>query len=331
MPVTFESKPMDKVRLLTNSAFTGANAWFPLAVDRGYFAEEGIEVEFVDGRGAFSAAGRMAKEGYEFGYGDFHALIEEAAREPATSPVAIYMVMGLSPSVIVLPAGSTIADPAELSGLTITGHGVDVGLNTFEQYADKAGFDPRSVTIVSRDGDWSTMLDLLADGSTDGLFGYFSTVSAAVRARGNDVGAEVRFLQFKDVAPDLYGSALMVAPAFARSNPAIVKRFVRAVNRGVLAAARNADAAIRALVHHAPDRVPQIERLRLLETIEEDIGGGPALAAGLGGIDAARMERLLALTAETRKLPRRPALEEVFSGAFLPEIGERRITPDRSS
>lgn len=331
MPVKFESKPMDKVRLLTNSAFTGANAWFPLAADRGYFRDEDIEVEFIDGRGAFSAAGRMAKEGYEFGYGDFQALIEESAREPAAAPVGIYMVMGLSPSVIVVPAGSKINAPNELSGLTITGHGVDVGLNTFEQYAGKAGFDPRSVTIHGRDGDWSTLLDMLAQGETNALFGYFSTVSAAVRARGNEVGSEVRFLKFKDIAPDLYGSALMVAPAFARSNPEIVRRFVRAVNRGVLAAVGDPDAAIRALVNHAPDRVPQIERLRLLETVAEDIGGAPALAAGLGDIDVERMERLLALTAEVRELPRRPAVDEVFTNVFLPGIDERRVMPGRLS
>jgi hypothetical protein len=40
---------MHKVRLLTNSGFTGANAWFPLAYDRGYFRDEEIDVEFVDG------------------------------------------------------------------------------------------------------------------------------------------------------------------------------------------------------------------------------------------------------------------------------------------
>lgn len=320
---------MHKVRLLTNSGFSGANAWFPLAVDRGYFRDEGIEVEFVDGHGAFGAAGRMVREGYEFGYGDFQALVEEAARDPATAPVGVYMVMRFSPSVIALPAGSQIASPAELSGLTIAGHAVDVGLNTFEQYAGKAGLDPRSVNILSHDGDWSALLDLLERGGADALFGYYSTVSAVARARGGDVRSQVRFLKFKDTAPDLYGSALMAAPAFARGNPALVEAFVRAVNRAVLAAVGDPDAAIGALVDHAPDRRPEVERLRFLETIEEDVGGPPALAAGLGDIDRDRMERLLALTAETRKLPRRPAVDQVFTSAFLPGLDERRIAPGR--
>lgn len=322
---------MHKVRLLTNSGFTGANAWFPLAHDRGYFRDEGIDVEFVDGLGAFSAAGRMTNEGYEFGYGDFQALIEEAARKPETSPLGVYMVMDRSPSVVVLPAGSPIGPPAGLSGLTITAHAVDVGLNTFEQYASKAGLDPRSVKTVSNDGDWIALLGLLKEGKTDALFGYLSTVSAAIRASGKDVGSEVRFLKFKDVAQDLYGSALMVSPAFARDKPAVARAFVRAINRGVLAAATDPDAAIRALINHAPDRPPQVDRLRLLETIEEDMGGWQRLADGVGDIDRTRMERLLKLTAGTRKLPRQPAVDEVFTTAFLPSSDDRRIAPARST
>lgn len=319
---------MRRVGFLTNSAFTGANAWFPLAHDRGYFRDEGIDVEFVDGAGAFSTAGRMAKEGYEFGYGDFQALIEEAARKPETSPVCVYMVMSRSPSAIVLPAGSAVGAPAGLAGLTITGHAVDVGLNTFEQYARKAGLDPSSVRKAGSDGDWTALLDLLRAGKTDALFGYLSTVSAALRTGGKDVGSEVRFLKFKDTAPDLYGSALMVSPAFARAEPEAVGAFVRAINRGVIAAIRDPDAAIRALADHAPDRPLHVDRLRLLETIEEDIGGGQALAAGLGDIDRARLERLLELTAQTRKLPRRPAADEVFTPAFLPGLDARRIAPN---
>lgn len=318
---------MYRLRFLTNSAFTGANAWFPLAHDRGYFRDEGLDVEFVDGSGAFSAAGRMVKEGYEFGYGDFHALIEEAAYRPETSPVGIYMIMDRSPSVIVLPAGSKVKSPAELAGLTITGHAIDVGLNTFEQYASKAGLDPRMVNKAKDDGDWIALLGLLQAGKTDALFGYFSTVSAAVRSSGRDVGSVVRFLKFKDVAPELYGSSLMVSPAVARDKPTLVKAFVRAINRGVLAAARDPGAAIRSLLNHAPDRQPDVDRLRLLETIEEDIGGRQVLAAGLGDIDRTRMQRLLKLTAETRKLPRQPSLDEVFTQVFLPGVEERRIGP----
>lgn len=206
-----------KIKFLLNSGFSGANAWFLLADERGYFRKEGIEVEFIDGRGAFTAAGRVAREGYDFGYGDMQAVIEQAAADAKTAPIAIYMLMDHSPSVIAVPAASAITKPADVTGLTITGHATDVALNTFAQFADKAGVDPASVTIVRNDGDWKTLLGLLHEGKTNALFGYSSTISAAVRTAGQEPEAVVRFLKYVDTVPQLYGSTLMVAPAIARS------------------------------------------------------------------------------------------------------------------
>ena len=53
--------PLRKVRFLLNSGYSGANSWFLLADQRGYFREEGLEVEFIMGRGAFTAAGWLTK------------------------------------------------------------------------------------------------------------------------------------------------------------------------------------------------------------------------------------------------------------------------------
>lgn len=314
-----------KVRMLMNSGFTGANAWMPLADDLGYFRDQGLEVEFIDGKGAFTAAGRMAAEGYDVGYGDFQALIEAAARDPGTAPVGAYVVMENSPSVVAVSAGSEIRSPADVAGRRMIAHPTDVGLNTFEQFASKAGIDPTSITATGSDADWDELLRVLKDGGADGLFGYISTISAAVRLGGQEVGSEVRFIEFKDVVPELYGSVVMVSPTFAQQHPDAAKGMVSALNRGLLAAACDPDAAIAALVKRSPDRNPKVERLRLVETIREDMGGAEKLAAGLGEFDRARVEALLKLTAETRKLPRQPTVDEVISAGFLPDADARKL------
>lgn len=324
-PAAEASPAPRKVKFLLNSGFSGANAWFILADDRGYFGDEGLEVEFVDGKGAFTAAGRMAKEGYDFGYGDFQAVIEAAVHDPKTSPIGVYMLMDRSPSVIVVPAEAAVKAPADVKDLTITGHPTDVGLNTFEQYASKAGLDKASNTIVGNDGDWNTLLGLIHDGKSDALFGYFSTVSAAVRSAGKQVESEVRFLKFKDVVPELYGSVVMVSPGLAKDEPEIARRFVRAINRGVLAAVCDPDAAIESLAKRDAKRNPTVERGRLVDTIIEDMGGKATLASGVGDIDKARMEALLKLTTQTRTLTRQPAVDEVFSSSFLPDIEDRKL------
>jgi NitT/TauT family transport system substrate-binding protein len=44
---------------------------------------------------------------------------------------------------------------------------------------------------------------------------------------------------------------------------------------------------------------------------------------GIGDVDEARFRRGIAIVAEANQLPRVPAVEEVFSRAFLPPAGER--------
>lgn len=316
--------PLRKVRFLLNSGFSGANSWFVLADERGYFREEGIEVEFTPGKGAFTAAGRMVEEGYDVGYGDVNAVIEQAAKNPGKSPIGVYMVMDRSPSVIILPAKSAIRAPKDLAGHTVTGHGTDVALNTFAQYAARTGVDPASVRIVPNDGDWKTLLGLLDKHESDGLFGYLSTSSAAVRKAGGDVGATLRFLEFKQALPEFYGSVLMVSPRLKNDEPAIARGIVNAVNRGMMDVLCDPDEAIAALLRRDPKQDAAVEKGRLLDTIREDMDGDGIPARGVGGIETPRMEASIALTAQARKLPKQPAVVDVFTPEFLPAI-ERRM------
>ena len=316
-----------KVRFLMNSGFSGANAWLLVADERGYFREEGIEVEFTPGRGAFTAAGRMVEEGFDAGYGDIHAAYEQAARVPGKAPVGVYMVMDVSPSVIILPASSPIREAGQLPGLTITGHASDVALNTFEQYAAKTGLDPASVKIRTNEGNWKALLGLLEQGASDALFGYLSTSTAAVRSAGGDAAAALRFLKFRDAAPELYGSALMVSPGLLRDEPEVARGLVNAVNRGLMDTLCAPGDAIELLVRRVPEQNAAAELGRLIDTMD-DMGGAEHIARdGVGDIDPARMLAGLQLTATARALPLQPAVEDVFDRGLLPDATHRKPCP----
>lgn len=320
-------RPLRRIRFLLNSGFSGANAWFLLADERGYFRREGIEVEFTPGRGAFTAAGRMVGEGFDVGYGDIQAVYEQAATVPGKSPVGVYMMMDRSPSVIILPAQSPIRSAEQLKGRTITGHATDVALNTFAQYAQVAGVDAASVHIGTNEGNWKELLALLDSGKSDALFGYLSTSSAAVRTAGQDVGARLRFLRYSEMLPDFYGSAVMVSPKLLREEPELARGLVRAINQGVIDTLCDPDAAIQALVKRDPRQNPVVERGRLRDTMVEDMGGVDMINRGVGDVERPRVLAALKLTAEARKLSRTPTVEEVFERGLLPPLEERQPCP----
>ena len=312
-----------KVRFLMNSGYSGANVWFLVAQQRGYFRDEGLEVEFTPGRGAFTAAGRMIDEGFDAGYGDIQATYEQAAKQPGQAPVGVYMVMDASPSVIILPAASPIRTARQLAGKTVTGHGTDVALNTFEQFASKTGLDPASVTITPNDGNWKTLISLLDEGRSGALFGYLSTSSAAIRTAGGKVEDRLRFLKFRDAVPELYGSALMVSPQLLRERPEVARGLVRAINRAVTDTLCKPEAAIDILTAHDPEQKADVELGRLMDTIDDMGGRGQIARNGVGDIDPARMRSGLQLTVTTRHLPRRPELTEVFNRDLLPARAQR--------
>ena len=309
--------------VLLNSGLSGANSWLLLADARGYFRYEGIDVTFTTGRGAYTAATRIVQDTFDFGYGDINALIEEASIRPETAPVGVFMLFNRSPSAIILKKDSPITTVRMLAGKTIIGHPTDVALNTFDALAARAGLAPALVKIQPDTSGWAGLLDALEQGRADGVFGYLSTSIAAFESAGRDAESTVKFIRYRDDAPELYGSALMASRAMIDNDPVIVKAFVRAANRGLAATVNDPDAAITELLRREPTQRAEVERNRLLRTLNGDMGGEEGRRIGIGDIDPKRFTLAIRMVHDACRLPRTPAWNEVFSREFLPPLLDR--------
>lgn len=314
------------VRVLLNSGFSGANSWLLLADTRGYFRYEGIEVQFTSGRGAYTAASRMVQDTFDFGVGDINALVEESSIRPETAPVGVFMLFNRSPSAVILLRDSPITTPKQLVGKRLIGHTTDVALNTFDAIAAKAAFDATAVRILPDSGSWIEMLGKLERKEADGVFGYLSTSMAAIESSGRDVESVLRFLPYRDIAPELYGTALMASRTMIEHDPVIVRAFVRAANRGLAATVNDPDAAIAELVRRDPTQRAEVERNRLQRTLYGDMGGAEGRRIGIGDIDTKRFTLAIRMMHDACRLPRTPAWTEVFSRDFLPPLLERVTT-----
>ena len=193
-PLRAQARPL---KMLLNSGFSGANAFFLLAQDKGYFKEGGLDLVFTTGAGAYTAPERMMKEGFDVGYGDVNALIEAVSRDPRQSPVAVYMVFNNSPSVLVVKAGGRVELPYDLVGRKLVGHSTDVALNTFGIFAALARIDPQEMTISTTDASMATMLKDLVAGKTDAVFGYNSTIRAAAAAEKINPDKDLKFFKYR--------------------------------------------------------------------------------------------------------------------------------------
>lgn len=320
------AQPAAARRMLLNSGFSGAQSWFFLAEDGGHLRRAGIALDLTLGQGAYKAAPRMARERFDIAFGDIYSMVEVVAAAPPGEgdhlPITVYAMFNRSPSMIAVDAAGPVRTPADLAGLTITGHAQDVALETFPAVARSAGINPAGVNAIARDATMAAMLRDMLAGQIGGVFGYVTTATAHAASAGIPLD-RLRFMRFADTLPDFYGHALMVSRRLARDEPAFVRALVRAINFGLRDTVRDPAAGIAAVLRRDSGANAEIERGRLIGTLRGDMGHEEGARLGIGAIDPARLGRSVALHAETKRLPRIPAVDELFTPAFLPPRGER--------
>jgi NitT/TauT family transport system substrate-binding protein len=319
-PLRAQARPL---RMLLNSGYSGANAFFLLAEDKGYFKEAGVDVAFTTGVGAYTAPERMMKEGFDVGYGDMNALIEAVSRDPQRAPVAVYMMFNTTPSALVVKAGGRVELPYDLVGRTLVGHSTDVALNTFGIFAALARITPDEMTIATSDASMGAMLKDLMSGKCDAVFGYNSTIRAAAAAEKIDADKALKFFKYEDLMTDCYGSAIMVRRTLLDESPQQVRGLLRAVTRGLKDAIVQPDAAMDALAKRDPKIDRAIEKARFQNTLDGEMAHIEGQRMGIGDFDEGRLATNIVHNVEIRKLQRVPGILEVFNRDYLPPINER--------
>ncbi len=311
-----------RLRMILNTFYSGPQAWFFLAADRGYFAAEGLDVIFVEGDTLANAVPRVASGDFDVGYGDLNALIEHAGNNPDTAPVAIYVVHNASPYTIAVAADGPIRTPRDLAGRTLLSHPNDAALRMLPEFAEGTGLDATTLKITIDASHHSLLLQKVLDGEADGLFGFVNTLASAAIEAGVSPAA-FRHFEWRTHAPDLCGAAVIASQALLRSNPNAAAGFVRAVNRGLKDVVNDPMAGIEAVRRRSPDIDVTANLARLAGTLAMEMAHEEGERYGVGDTDADRLDRAITLIARTKTLRSRPSQAAVFDRRYLPPLDER--------
>lgn len=309
------------VRFLLNTFYSGPQAWFFLAADNGYFAEEGLEVSFTEGTSLARAVGDMVTGGFDAGYGDLNELVRLQAAEKET-PIAVMAIHNRPPYSIAVDAAGPIKAPADLAGARLISHPQDAAWLLFPEFCRATGLDPDSVSITFSDAPHTRMVPQMLAGQWDGIFGFVNTLNAQGIEAGVDVATALHHLTWIDHAPAFYGGALMVSRAFRADHPQAVAGLCRAVSRGLADTVADIDGAIDAVARRNPALDRPANRARLIGTLALEMGDAAA-QAGLGDVDDDRLREIAKLIAEAKDYPRQPEPTAVFDRFFLPSMENR--------
>lgn len=310
------------LRMQLNTFYSGPQAWFFLAHERGYLRDEGLEIEFTEGDTAANTVPKMAAGGFDVGYGDINALIAHAANGLPNAPVAVFASYNASPYTIAVPAKSSIRTPQDLVGKLLAAHPQDAAMLLFPEFCKRTGLDASNVRIVIDAAPHSAMVPELLAGKWDGMFGFVNTLVAASIDAGLDP-KDLRFIEYHDHVPELYGMALMVSRELTANEPDTVRKLLRAFNRGLIDTIFEPQAAIDALFKRNPKMNRESNYRRLMGTLQLEMSRAEGGVLGIGDLDDARFARGIDLLVNTKGLPHHPKVGELFDRSFLPPLGER--------
>src|SRR5262245_16298643 len=116
-PAGWAQPAREKISFLTDFGYYGRHSYIFYALNKGYFAEEGLDVTVLRGQGSYDVAKQIANNVAQFGIVDTTAIILGRANDQI--PIkAVAMIYAKLPSATFVMKASGIARPQDLEGRT---------------------------------------------------------------------------------------------------------------------------------------------------------------------------------------------------------------------
>ena len=260
---TATASAQTSIRFSNDWKWEGPAAPLLMALDRGWYAEAGLDVTMDTGQGSREAIPRVADgNNWQMGAADINSLIKFRDKNPGLAPTAVMMVYNAPPFAIIGRKSLGVMAPKDLEGRILGAPAPDGAYAQWKAFVKANGIDASKVTIENVG--FPVREPMLAAGKVDAITGY--SFSSYINLKAKGVGAEdISLILMREHGLDLYGNVIIVNPEFAKSNPDAVKAFVAATVRGFQETAKDPESAVKHVLNHndiAREAV-ELERLRM--------------------------------------------------------------------
>jgi NitT/TauT family transport system substrate-binding protein len=309
-----------KLKMVLNWKYGGGQGMFFLAQDRGYFKAENLDITIDQGNGSGAAVPLVANGTYDIGFGDINALIDFAAKHPGDPPLGVYVMFNEPPFTVAVKADGPIKSPKDFEGRTLGAPVNDGALKLFPAFCKIVKIDCTKVAITNMQPNLREQM--LMQGQIDGAFGYHDTILLSAKKMGVDVDKQIRWIEYSQYGMDLYSNGIIVSKALAKDHPEAVKGFLRALNHGMIDALADPKAAVDSALKREPLLNADFERGGFDLMLKDSMNSPEIARIGLGNVDPERLKRSIDILVDAYQLPRTPAVDEIFSPAFLPPVAD---------
>ncbi len=311
------------VKFTLDWKFEGPAAPFLLAIDKGYFKAEGLNVTIDTGNGSRDTITRIGSGAYQMGFGDLNALIEFADDKKDFGLKAVMMVYERPPfAVIGRKSLGVTTDPKTLEGKTLGAPQADGAFGQWPVFQKVAKIDTSKIKLENVG--FPVREPMLAQGKVQAIFGF--SFSSVLNLKSQGVAADdISLILMAENGLDLYGNSILVSNEFAAKNPNAVKGFLKAMVKAMQDTAKDPGTAVESVLKRNSVVTKPVELERLNMALAQNFITPAVKKNGFGGVEADKLARNIQVQKEARNLKNPPAANVVFDASFLPPAGERMI------
>ncbi len=302
--------------------FEGPAAPYFVALDKGYYKAEGLDVTIDTGNGSTEAINRAASGAYQFVFGDINTLVRFRDNPANKKLKMVAMIYNAPPFAIVSLKKSGVSKPKDLEGKTLGAPAADGAYAQWPAFVKKNGIDASKVKIENVG--FPVREPMLVEGKVDAITGF--SFSSYMNLRGRGIAQdEINVMLMRNLGLELYGNGIIVDAEYAAKNPKVVQGFIRATLKGWQDTFGDQKGAIASLMKRNNILSDGTEFVRLKMAIDQNVLTPEVLANGFGGVDAKRLTRAIDQIGEGFKFTNKPKAEDIFDGNFLAPKTERMV------
>lgn len=291
----------------------GRHAPWYVAVAKGYFKQEGLNVTVMPSKGTADAIKAVETGIADLGFIDVPSLVASGSAGAAIKMVAVnyqkppYCVFSLNP-------GANVSSPKDMVGLEFGSSTASFVPKIHQAFMKMHGLDPSTLRVVNIDG--SARVPMLAARKVQSI-DLFVMSEPGIRRAVKD--AEPKCLLLGDHGLDIYANGIGVKEEFLQKNPQVVRGFVRAALRGWKDALANPEEAakLQGATLKALDQPVIVEELRIVRRLAVT---PETEKNGLGWMNKEKMARTVDfINTNVEVAGKKLTVDDIYRDGYLPQ------------
>lgn len=302
-------KEMTKVNFQLNWTITGDHAPYYVALKKGWFKEEGLDVNIILGQGSGYTVQALDTGKADIGIADAPVAVTGRAKGAAVKIVGI--IFDKHPNCMWFWKDSGITKPQDIVGKTVAVPAADGHKIMWPAFAKQIGVSPDSVKFVNIQP--SEKVAALAGRRADVVFELYTAKPFFEKAIPAD---QLGHFLWSDYGFDVYAHSYVTTDKMISEHPDVVRRFLKAAYRAWDYTLKNPEEAINILSEYHPINIQ--DYVGNLLVVREFFKTDRYKNMGIGYIDPTRMAATVDTVNTYLGVPVNFDPKEMYDASMLP-------------